>query len=120
MSAASKSVRYFGYYLVGLSIVLIAFPNTLLGMFGFADTTEHWIRVVGVLVLNIGILYIYMAPANVTLFFTLTVYTRTLVLIWFVLFVLAGWAAAPLILFGVVDLAGAVWTYLALKKASRA
>jgi hypothetical protein len=71
---------------------------------------------VGVLVLNIGILYIYMAPANLTLFFTLTVYARALVLVWFVLFVIAGWAAAPLILFGVVDLIGALWTFAALRR----
>jgi hypothetical protein len=116
MTPAAKSVYYFGYYLVGLSIALIGFPNVLLPVFQLPETTEPWIRVVGVLVLNIGILYIYMAPTNLTLFFTLTVYARTLVLVWFVLFVIAGWAAAPLILFGVVDLIGASWTYAALRR----
>lgn len=116
MSPAARSVSYFGYYLALLSIALIAFPNTLLPLFGLGETSEPWIRVVGVLVLNIGILYIFMAPANLNLFMLLTVYARSLVLIWFCLFVLIGWAPAPLILFGLVDAAGAAWTFIALRR----
>ena len=116
MNAAAKSVYYFGFYLLILSATLAAFPNLLLSTFMLPETNEVWIRVVGVLVFNIGILYIVLAPTNHTLFLTVTVYLRASILLWFTLFVLLEWAPATLIMFGIVDFAGAIWTYLELKK----
>jgi len=116
MNAASKSVYYFGFYLLLLSVSLTVSPNTLLALFQLPETNEVWIRIVGVLVFNIGILYVVMAQSNHKLFLTLTVYLRSSIPVWFILFVLIGWAPATLILFGIVDFAGAVWTYLNLKK----
>lgn len=117
MNAASKSVYYFGFYLILTGIVLLAVPNMLLPMLSFPETNEVWIRVVGMLVLNIGILYVYMAPENSRLFCMLTCYLRTAVMAWFILFVVLGWAGPMLIGFGAIDLLGAVWTYSSLKKA---
>ena len=116
MNAASKSVYYFGFYLLLLSATLTVSPNTLLSLFQMPETNEVWIRIAGVLVFNIGILYIVMAQSNHNLFLTLTVYLRASVPLWFIAFVLIGWAPATLILFGIVDFAGALWTYLNLKK----
>jgi hypothetical protein len=49
--------------------------------------------------------------------FRLTVYACSSVIVFFAAFVLLGFANAPLILFGVVDLLGAIWTGLALRSA---
>jgi hypothetical protein len=49
-------------------------------------------------------------------FFRWTVYLRSTVIIFFAVFVLLGIASPPLIMFGVVDLLGAIWTGLAFKK----
>lgn len=116
MNSAAKSVYYFGFYLLILSAALTVFPNLLLSTFLLPETNEVWIRVVGVLVFNIGILYVVMAPTNHNLFLTVTVYLRASILVWFIAFVVIGWAPTMLIMFGVVDLAGALWTYLELKK----
>lgn len=116
MNSAAKSVYYFGFYLLILSAALTAFPNFLLSTFMLPETNEVWIRVVGVLVFNIGILYVVMAPTNQKLFLTVTVYLRASILLWFIVFVLIEWAPTMLIMFGVVDFAGALWTYLELKK----
>lgn len=116
MNSAAKSVYYFGFYLLILSAALTVFPNLLLSTFMLPETNEVWIRVVGVLVFNIGILYVVMAPTNQNLFLTATVYLRAAILLWFIVFVLIEWAPAMLIMFGVVDFAGALWTYLELKK----
>ncbi len=116
MTASSRSVYYFGYYLLILGITLTVMPNFLLGTFQIAETNEIWIRVLGAIVFNIGLYYIFMAPTNHVLFLTLSVYTRMLVLFWFVVFVMLGWAPVQLILFGLVDGAGAMWTYLAIRK----
>lgn len=115
MSAASKSLYYFGFYLLITGITLIVAPNFLLSLFQIEPTSEIWIRVLGAVVLGMGLLYVYMAPSNHTLFFTLTVYTRFAILAWFTAFVLIGWAPTQLIVFGLVDAAGATWTYVTLK-----
>lgn len=116
MTAASKSVYYFGIYLAILSVTLLAVPNMLLELFHFEPTHEVWIRVVGTLVFVIATMDIFMARANNVLFLTITVYSRFAVLLWFILFVALGFAPAQLILFGLVDAAGAAWTLLALRK----
>jgi uncharacterized membrane protein HdeD (DUF308 family) len=116
MNSAAKSVYYFGFYLLLIGVTLTAVPNFLLSMFLIPETNEVWIRIVGILAFNIGMLYIVMAQSNHKLFLTMTVYLRASILVWFILFVLIEWAPATLILFGVVDFAGALWTYLELKK----
>ena len=116
MNAASKSIYYFGFYLILTGITLLAVPNLLLGLLFFPETNEVWIRVAGMLVLNIGILYVYMAPENSRLFSLLTCYLRASVLAWFVLFALLKWTSPMIIGFGAIDLLGAIWTYSLLKK----
>lgn len=116
MTAASKSVYYFGFYLLVLGISLTVVPNVLLGLFQMPVATEVWIHVLGVVVFVIGLYYVFMAQANHTLFLMLTVYARTSVLLCFVAFVVMDWAPVQLILFGTIDGAGALWTYLALKR----
>lgn len=116
MTAAAKSVYYFGIYLIIVSLTLVVMPNTLLSMFQLPETNEVWIRVVGVLVFNIGLLYLYMAPTNNAVFFAMSAYLRASIMVWFTLFVLLGFVSPMLILFGVVDLLGAVWTFTALRK----
>ncbi len=116
MTTASKSVYYFGFYLLILGVTLTVVPNVLLSIFQIAETAEIWIRVLGTLVFCIGLYYVFMAPANHVLFMTLTVYVRSFVTLMFIVFVIMGWAPTQLILFGLVDLAGAGWTYMALRK----
>jgi hypothetical protein len=48
-------------------------------------------------------------------FFQWMVYARSSVILFFDAFVLLGFADPPLILFGVVDLLGDIWTGLALR-----
>jgi hypothetical protein len=116
MTSAGKSIYYFGFYLLILGITLTVVPNILLSTFLLPETNEVWIRVVGIIVFNIGLYYIFMAPVNQAIFYTLTIYTRALILFWFIVFVLLGWAPTPLIMFGLVDAAGAVWTYAAMRR----
>ena len=116
MTKAAKSVYYFGFYLFVLGITLVVAPNMLLSMFGFEPTTEVWIRVLGSVVFGIGIYYTVTAPSNNETFFKATIYSRVSILVWFVLFVLIGWAKPNLILFGGVDALGALWTWSALRK----
>ncbi len=115
MSKGALSVFVFGLYLLVLGIVLIVVPNFLLGLFSLPGTTEVWIRVVGMLVLILFFYYTQAARKEFTDFFRFTVYARASVIVFFIAFVLLGFADPPLILFGVVDLLGAIWTALALR-----
>jgi hypothetical protein len=58
LKAAQRSVAFFGVYLLGLALALIAAPNVLLGAFGIPATQEVWIRVVGMLVGFLGFYYV--------------------------------------------------------------
>ena len=115
MSSAARSVYVFGIYLIVLGGILIGSPNTLLTLFGIPTTTEPWIRVVGMLVMVVGMLDIASARGEQTKFMQASVYARFFVLLMFVVFAATGIAPAILILFGVVDAAGAIWTHTALK-----
>lgn len=119
MSKPALTVKVFGIYLLVLGVSLTVQPNLLLSMFGIAPTTEVWIRVLGVVVFNIGIYYWYAAQSEAKPFFQASVYARTLVLVAFTVFAVLGLASPTLVLFGVVDFAGAVWTQMALRADQR-
>jgi uncharacterized membrane protein len=116
MTAAAKSVCYFGFYLYVAGLTLIAAPNFLLDTLQLPATSEVWIRVVGVLVLCIGFYYHRAGAENMHAFFKYTIPTRVFVCIAFIAFVLLHYVGAALIIFGAADFAGACWTWMALKK----
>ncbi|HEY4612261.1 MAG TPA: hypothetical protein VII11_04705 [Bacteroidota bacterium] len=117
MSTPARSVFIFGLYLAGLGIVLMVAPNFLLGLFGIPETNEVWIRIVGVLVLLLGYYYTNAARKGLTEFFKSTVVARASVIVFFTAFVLLGYAPVTLIVFGAVDLVGAIWTGATLRSA---
>ena len=116
MTPAAKSVYYFGFYLYLVSATLIFIPNILLGVLGIPLTNEVWIRVLGVLVGLIAFYYHQSGAKNISAFFPLTIPTRIIVLISFILFAVLKMASPMLVGFGAVDFAGAMWTMMVLKK----
>lgn len=115
MNSSTKSIRVFGIYLIGLGLVLLVVPNLLLQTFGLGSTNEPWIRVLGIVVAPLGYYYLMAARSNSTAFFTATVHGRTWLLLAFIALVFLGLAKPMLILFGLVDFAGAAWTWNALR-----
>jgi len=115
MSKAATSVLAFGVYLVGTAALLIASPNTLLGVMGIAPATEPWIHVLGVVVLALAAYYITAARAESVAFFRASVWIRVMVLAGFGALVLTSIAPPMLVGFGVVDALGALWTWSALR-----
>jgi hypothetical protein len=115
MSNSARSIFIFGLYLAVLGITVLVAPNVLLGLFILPTTTEVWIRVVGILVIFLSFYYLMAARAEMVEFFRWTVYSRPTLIIFFIVFVLLEFARPPLILFGVMDLLGAIWTGFALR-----
>jgi hypothetical protein len=118
MSYPVRTMFAFGCYLLVLGTALILFPNGVLDLFGVAPTVEVWIRVTGMLVLILGAYDILAALAELREFFRWSVPLRASVVVFFSVFVLLGYAPAVLMLFGLVDLACAAWTWLALRQES--
>lgn len=115
MSKSARSIFVFSLYLFILGIVLVVIPNTLLNLFTLPETNEVWIRAVGMLVFLLGYYYFQASRNEMKQFFQWTVYGRTAVLMFFIVFVLLDFAPPILILFGVVDAVAALWTQLSLR-----
>jgi hypothetical protein len=120
VTKSAYTIKAFGIYLLALGMALTIAPNLLLRIFGMAQTTEVWIRVVGVLVFNIGIYYLYAARCEATAFFQASVYTRALVIVVFAGFAALDLASPALVLFGLIDFVGGIWTHLSLRAERRA
>ena len=119
MSNPAKSIFVFGIYLAFLGIILVVFPNPLISLFGLPETNEVWIRVVGMLVLFLAFYYTQAARSEMTDFFHWTVYVRSSVVVFFIVFVLLDFVKPALILFGVIDLLCAAWTGITLRSVSK-
>ncbi len=119
MSRTAFTVKAFAVYLFILGVLLIGVPNVLLSIFGVPQTSEVWIRVVGVVVFNIGVFSWTAAKHEDKAFFRASVHTRFFVLAAFAAFALLGLASPMLVLFGSVDFVGAIWTHLTLKAEER-
>jgi hypothetical protein len=120
MSSSARSLFIFGLYLILLGSLIIVAPNLFLRLFGLPATNEVWIRVVGVLLIPLGFHDVMAARIELTEFFRWTIYMRLLVFILFSVFVMLRLAPPVLILFGSVDLLGAIWTAVALRSSPAA
>lgn len=116
MSKPALTLKWFGIYLLMLGAGLALLPNLLLSLFLIPPTDEVWIRVVGVLVFNIGVYYLFAARSESRELLLASVYTRALVLLSFALFALLGLAEPVMVLFGAVDCLGGLWTLHALRR----
>jgi len=115
MIPAARSVYYFAFYLYLVGLALILIPNFLLTIFHLPSTQEVWIRVAGVLTFNIGFYYHRNAITNNISFLKTTIPTRILVFVSFTVFALLKYVSPVIIIFGTIDLTGALWTWYALR-----
>lgn len=95
---------------------MIFIPNIILTTFGFAETKEIWIRMLGLFTFTTGIYYFYSSLHNQHAFFRATIIGRLFFFLMSVVFVFVFYQSPMLALIGSVDLLGALWTYLTLKK----
>ncbi len=115
MSKAARSVYLFSIYLVAMGAVISIAPNFLLGLLRVPATDEIWIRIVGMLAFILGFYYFKAAQKNLIPFIRWTVYGRLVGFLMFCILGIGGFGPPALILFGIVDGAGAVWTHVCLK-----
>jgi hypothetical protein len=112
---ATLSLRVWGYYLAAIGGILIGAPNTLLGIVGLPTTEEVWIRVVGMLVWILAYASFQSARTGNREYMTWSRNGRFAVPFFFAAFVLFGFVGPQILPFGVIDLAGATWTWWAIR-----
>jgi hypothetical protein len=113
MSPAARTVHLFGLYLVAVGVALIVIPNVLAGVFGIPPTDEPWIRMLGLLVLGLAGYYLVAARSELTVFFQASVTGRVLIGAGLIVIV-SLWGYWMAVVFGLADIAGALWTRAAL------
>ena len=114
MSPATRSMVVWTVYVSVLGAVLLFIPNVLLSIFQIEGTDEVWIRIIGILLLGLGVYYWTAIRADFTDLYVMSVWVRWAIVI--TLIVLA-FAVGPwqLVLFASIDLLGGLWTFLALR-----
>ncbi len=117
MSRPAPSIIVFGIYLAASGLSFVFIPNAILPLFGFPATTEVWVRVVGLLASILGFYFLDSARHDDRHFFRATVFARVVFFTGVTAFALLGWGSPVLIAFGLIDLAGAAWTWLTLRAA---
>ena len=116
MSRAAKTLFVFGIYLCGLGLFLLLFPNILLRFFGAPPTNEVWIRINAMFIICLAFFYVQAARHGLTLFIRWTVWARVAVIFYLMTFVILLGAPKALLLFGLIDLLSAAWTFMALNR----
>ena len=119
MSKTAFTIKASCCYILALGLGLVLVPNMVLSLLRMAPTSEIWIRVLGVVMINIGVFFWVAARTEAIALFRASVYIRPLAMLWFGAFVLLGLVSPVLLVFGVIETAGALWTWLTLKSETR-
>jgi CHASE2 domain-containing sensor protein len=101
-------------YVALTGITLVFKPNMLLELFGFEPTHEIWIKVTGILVFSLAILYMSIRRENRRIAMA-TVVSRIFIAACFGLLVAFCDAKPALMLFAGFDVLTAVWTWRELQ-----
>lgn len=120
MSKTAFTIKASCCYIIALGLALVLVPNLVMSAMRMPATSDVWIRVLGVTVINIGVFFWVAAQTEAMALLRASVVIRPLVLVWFAAFVALGLASPMLLVFGVIEAAGALWTWLALRADQRA
>src|SRR5688572_23841823 len=116
MTSTAKSIFYYSFYMLGMGLSLLFTPNLILGVFSFPPTNDIWIRFLGLFAFCASMLYFYCGRTNQTGFFRISVFERIVFFLGMVGIVLFLPANPMLALIGSVDLFGAIWTAVTLRR----
>ena len=114
MNPADISLFVFGIYVIIVGAGFVAMPNSVLTLLKLPETKEPWLRILGGLVVIIGVYDLFVGLYSLRAFEWITVWVRFGFLLFVLLLTVLKQTKPQVILFGVVDAIGAVWTLLAL------
>ena len=114
MSRSALSIAIWTGYVVVLGTILLVIPNVLLSVFGVEETSEVWIRVLGAVLVGLALYYWTIAIQEIWPMMITSVMVRGGIGI---VLVILAFTSGPwqLVLFAAVDMAGGLWTFLAMR-----
>ncbi len=110
------SIYVFGLYMMVSGAALMFMPNFFLHVFGLPPTDEVWPRLSGILLGILGGYYLVGARHKLRKFLFATVLGRLGFAAALCLFAVQGYGQA-LFLFAAIDIVGALWTLVEVKRA---
>jgi hypothetical protein len=120
VTRAGKTIFYFGFWVLLCGLGLLLFPNLILGLMEIDESAAVVARILGMLLVFLSAYYFVSGRRpGYRAFYWVTVCTRFSALLFVSAFVLFTGARPEIILFVVVDIAGAVVTLLALRAEKR-
>ncbi len=118
LSRAAMSLLIFGVYLIFMGIIFLFVPEIMFTLLAYPTPPDIMSRLFGMIIVLLAYYYIRAAlqDEGMANFFLWTVHTRALVIVFFIIFTVLGLVSPLIIMFGVIDLACAIWTWWALRK----
>lgn len=117
MNRASITMFAFGIYMAIMGTILLIAPEIVLRLGGITTPANLGWRMFGMILLYLAYYYFRsgLQEKEMKQFFLWTVQARSTVIIFFLIFVLLGLTHWIIIIFGLIDLAGALLTLWALR-----
>lgn len=118
MNSASTSLKTFGLYMMLVpGMGLMTFPGPLLDLFGLVHDEHLWTaRVVGLLAFIIGTYQFSIARRQIAALYRTTVWQRYFAAAFFAGLWVSGEAGIAILLFALIDAAGASWTLITSRR----
>jgi hypothetical protein len=117
MSKQARTIFYYGLcVMMPLGAWCLLFPDSFLQAFALPPSKEPWIRVVGWVISGIGFYYVYSALHEQLAFAWITAPGRSAAAGFFAIMAFA-YKLPTLTIFGLLDVAGAAWTFWAFRLA---
>jgi hypothetical protein len=119
MSTPAKTIHYFAFYMILEVVLLLWCPAFLMKLAGIEAPAAVWLRMIGGIVAGLTYYYFNLSTRQIKSLYIVTVWERsTVFLVALLLFLLNG-APLALLLVGVVDFCGAMWTLWAIKSSAK-
>lgn len=120
MKKTELSIKIWSVYLFVLGISMVVFPGKTVGMFGYTDTGELWIRFVGILSVVLAMFYMQVARYRVQELYSWKIAGHVFGMVCMITFLASGIADNRIVGTIAVELLACVWTAVAMKTDKKA
>ena len=119
MKRTELSIKTWSIYLFVLGFSMIVLPATTVGLFGYANDGELWIRFTGILSVVLALFYYQVSRYHLSELFSWKIAGHLLGMACMTAFLVAGIADNRMIGTMVVELGACLWTVFALRADKR-
>lgn len=120
MKKTELSIKIWSIYLFVLGLSMVLFPAVTVGLFGYTDTGELWIRFVGILSVVLAMFYMQVARYRVQELYSWKIAGHVFGMVCMITFLASGIADNRIVGTIVVELLACVWTAVAMKTDKKA